>query len=283
MLLRSFAAGIILTAILATQAFTSYALAADSVPAPVGTSQAENSSVFSEKLYTDFATTYHGSSLAEPDSSRALNNEGKLGLPSTVNFDSEIGMGYKLGETLRFGAVVPFLLVPAPGDNFILGDAGIKLSQRDTLNWRGVHLSTNIILQAPTSDYSKFRRMDVGIKTTPSLRYDVPNSSITIGAWNELKEYLGATKGPTFKIWTLPYAKLQMNRSLALQVSYELHLRHIANSDTALSHYQHDLQPGLIWNITRSISVNPYLQFYSLNSIRAANTGFATYINAALL
>ena len=249
-----------------------------------GTSQADSRFFRWDETYADLFAHYHGSSLKEFDSSRAMTNKGKLGKQSSVNFDNELGVGYHVTEHLGVGAVVPFLVVPAStADNFILGDAGVKISHHDTVNWRGLRINTNLILQAPTSDYSKARHQKLGIKTTPSIRYDIPNSDFTVGSWNEVKQYVGVQSGANLKVWTLPYVKYHASRSVDLQLAYELDMRHVAHYPAKLTNYQHDLQPGVIWKITKKVSVNPYLQFFDLGSIRTANTGFGTIVSAALL
>ncbi|MGZ3694750.1 MAG: hypothetical protein ACXWQO_11245, partial [Bdellovibrionota bacterium] len=193
---------------------------------------------------------------------------------------------YRLTDSVKIGAVVPFLAFPSPGatgDAFSLGDVGLKISHTDTIDWRGVKLSTNLIVQASTSDYSKARNQTVAFKSTPYLRYDIGNSDFSLGAFNELKEYVGVTSGKAFKVWTLPYARYRLNKSVAFNLGYELEMDHMVHNPAVLSHYQHDLQPSVMWNITKHIMVQPYLQFFSLNSISTANTGVGTLISATIL
>lgn len=266
-------------------ALSTNAFAVDST-IPAATSQTEESRFWPKDLYSDLFSNYHGSSLKKFDTSRSLDNKGKLGKPATTNFDSELALGYHVGEAVRVGAVVPFLAFPAPGatgDAFSLGDMGVKVSHSDTVNWRGVHVSTNLILQAPSSDYSRNRGQKLGIKTTPSLRYEFADSDFSLGAFNELKSYVGVNSGKAFKVWTLPYVKYRLNKSVALNLAYEVEVDHVAHSSARLSHYQHDLQPAVIWNVTKHFMVQPYMQFFSLSSISTAHTGFGTLISAAIL
>jgi hypothetical protein len=269
----------ILAALISTNAF------AIEQTVPAATSQSESASFIPKQVYSDIFSNYHGSSLKEFDSSRSMDRFGKLGKPATTNFDSEFAAGYRLTDSVKIGAVVPFLAFPSStaNSNFSLGDVGLKISHSDTIDYNGLKLSTNLIIQAANSDYSKARGQGLAFKTTPYVRYEIGKTDFSVGAFNELKYYSGVTSGKSFKVWTLPYARYRLNKSVSFNLGYELEMDHMVHNPARLSHYQHDLQPSVMWNITKHIMVQPYLQLFSLNKINTANTGFGTLISAAIL
>jgi hypothetical protein len=182
------------------------------------------------------------------------------------------------------GPDVPFLLVQAPGQHFILGDVGVKAFNRKTLNFGGFNLYTNIILQAPTSDSSQGRHQKFAIKTTPNVRYTIPHSDIKLGAWTEAKAYLGVSKGKTFKLYAAPYVNYSLSDNFSLNLEYEMEAHHFLGAQTLdFTNYQTDLQPGFVWNITKHILVNPYVQLFTGNKITVENSGLGAIFSATLL
>lgn len=259
------------------------ALAAEQTAA---TSEAQSSSFIPKEVFAEINTHYHGSSLRAADTTRLIDRTGaKLGKAHTTNFDSDVSGGYRLTDKVKMTAIVPFLAFPSPGpgNTFTLGDVGLKLSQTDTINFRNFHLNSSLTVQASTSESSRARHQTFAVKTSPSLRYDPGETDFSVGALNEVKSYVGVTTGKTLKVWALPYARYRLNKSVAFNLAYELELNHLAHNPAFLSHQQHDLQPSVIWNVTKSVVVQPYLQIFSLNSISTARTGFGTMVSAALL
>ncbi len=246
-------------------------------------STAESGS-FVSHVYAGLTSTFHGATLGDLGSRRSVDHNGNVSQFSPVNFDSELGTGYKLGHDTKLGVVVPFLVFPSAGENFSLGDIGVKISDGQTIATEHFTLATNLILQAPTSDYSRQKNLKLGIKTTPYARYEIPESNWTLGAFTELKEYLGVTSDKNFKVWALPYVKYQLAKSFALNLAYEMEWRHMAKQEgLGLGNYAQDLQPGFIWWPTKKISVNPYLQLYTRNTLTSDKTAVGAFVSAALL
>ena len=107
-----------------------------------------------DQLYAGLTSTYHGSPLTHLGSEYTVDTRGreKRNYFNSVNFDSELGAGYRLTKDVGVGAIMPFLMVPVLGRGFVLGDVGVKVSDSKTIDWNGLRVSTNLMVQAPTSD-----------------------------------------------------------------------------------------------------------------------------------
>jgi hypothetical protein len=251
---------------------------------PQGASETRQQAVLPDWFFSDLFSNYHGSSLRQLDSSRAMTVDGHAGPTGSSNFDSEAGVGYKLSDTLRLGAIVPFQLYPTtPTNEFSLGDVGVKLSQLDTVNWNNLHVATAVAIQAATNNYSRNRGMKFSARIDPNVKYFVPDSDFTLGAWDEIKTYPGSFSGHTFKIWTLPYVAYRLNKTFSVSLGYELDMRHFAKTSNYLSNYEHDLQPTVTWKVSRTVYVSPYLEMFDLGRINTNTVGFGTVITAATL
>jgi hypothetical protein len=240
-----------------------------------------------DQLYAHLFTVYHGASLGDAGSSYTLDRTGKVNKLYSAYLDNTLTTAYLIDREsgIGIGPEVPFLLMQANGQHFILGDVGIKAFDKKTASIYGVNLSTNLIIQAPTSDSSRARHMSLAVKTTPSVRYAVPHSNFKIGSWTEAKAWFGVTKDRTFKLWAAPYVNYAFNDKFSLNVQYEMEARHYVSDRSFfdLTNYQTDLEPGVIVNITPHLMLNPYVQIFTGNKITVDNTAIGATLNATLL
>lgn len=236
-----------------------------------------------ESLYLNYFGVFHGPSL-NTFNAYTVDRNGKTSKQGMF-MDGELTAAYLLDKNIGVGAVLPFLASPVLGADLTLGDAGVKFFNRKTLSAPGLNVYTNVIVQAPTSDYSQDRGMQLGLKTTPNVRYSIPSSRFTVGSWTEAKAYLGVTKGKAFKLWAGPYVNYQLVPNLSLNVEYEMEWDHNIG-DTGLLNfttYQTDLQPGFVWNITPHILLNPYVQIFTTKTATAETMALGAVFSATLL
>ena len=259
---------------------SAYAADSTATMAPsVGTTQSNqnpNPSSFMNDLYLSYFAIYHGPNMAKLDSPYSVDAKGKPNSRQVMNLDSEITAAYMLTPTTGIGPVVPFLLYTALGNGASLGDVGIKAFNKNTVKTANLSANTNIILQLPTNDYSKARNMKFAVKTTPNLRYNIPNSRFTIGSWTEAKAYLGVEQAKTFKLWAGPYVNYQLSPNLSLNLGYEIEANHMLHASTFdFTMYQNDFIPGFIYMITPKIILNPYVQIFTGENITFASDRMA--------
>ncbi len=237
-----------------------------------------------DKFYLNYFAIYHGASLNDLGSNYTLDRTGKMNTSQKSLLDGEITTAYMLDKNIGVGPVVPFLLIPGPGQHFVLGDAGLKLFDRKTISGNGLNVYTNLIVQAPTSTGSQDRNMSLALKTTPNVRYNVAHTNFALGAWTEAKAYLGVTKSKTFKLYAAPYVSYNLTNKLALNVEYEMEAHHyLGKPSLDFTNYQTDLQPGLVWFITPHLIFNPYVQIFTGNKITVENSALGAIVSATLL
>jgi hypothetical protein len=237
-----------------------------------------------DHLYLNYFAVYHGGPLRDPSSPYMVDQKGALS-SKAINLDTEITTAYLLGDGIGIGPDIPFLLVPVFGQGLVMGDVGIKAFNSKTIYSGGLRVGTNILVQAPTNGYSQQRNMTVALKSTPFVRYDIPRSRFTVGAWTEIKEYFGVTFDKSFKAYAEPYVNYQLSRRFSLSVAYEMEAHHNVGDLGMLSftNYQTDLQTGFIWAVTPKIFLNPYLQFFTTNRATLDTSALGATINATLL
>jgi hypothetical protein len=239
-----------------------------------------------KNLYLNYFATAHGTPLSKLDSPYTLDHNGNNTKSSfnTVNFDSDVTAAYMLTKDVGLGLSIPFLLVPVQGQGLVLGNVAIKTFDKHLVSYNGLNISGNLYIQAPSGKADKNRGMDVGLKSTPGIRYQIPNSRFAIGSWNEAKLYEGAVMGKTFKLYTLPYVNYTLTPSLSLNLGYEFETDHMKNDAFFnFTTYETDLQPGVVWFMTPKVMVNPYLQIFTGRKITSDTMALGAVISATVL
>jgi hypothetical protein len=239
-----------------------------------------------KNMYVNYFATVHGTPLSDISSPYSLDHNGQKSKSpyDAINFDSELTAAYMVNPDIGLGATVPFILTPVRGQGMTLGDVGFKTVTKNLLNMNGVKVFGSLYLQAPTSKGSRDRGMDYAVKSTPAIRYSIPNSRFTIGSWNELKWYAGVDYGKTFKLFTLPYINYSLTRSFSLNLGYEFETDHMKNNSMLnFTTYESDIQPGVVWFVTPKVMVNPYLQIFTGQKITSDRMALGAVVSATVL
>jgi hypothetical protein len=234
-----------------------------------------------DHYYVDYFGTYHGSDLSQVGKPYMADQNGKA-THSAMYFDSELTTAYLVTPDIGVGLDFAFSYTPVLGQDLTMNYIGLKVLDRKTIYKNGFTLYTNLILQKPVVDYELNRGVVAGIKSTPFVRYQIPNSRFTIGSWNEIKDYAGATQGKMYKLYVSPYINYQATSLISINLGYEIEADHFA-STSGMSIYESDFQPGFIVNVTKYIRVNPYLQFFTTNKVSMDTTAIGAVITARLL
>lgn len=273
--------GILLAAMMMVFAVSASSFAAETTV----TTEAGSSWNLVDHLSVSYFGNFHGGTLNDLGSPYTVDHAGKISKTSAVNFDSELNAAYMFDSSVGVGPVVPFFFMPVMGQGVSLGDVGVKAFNKKAYSSENLNVYANIIFQLPTSDGSKARDMDFAIKTTPNVRYSFAGTRWTTGAWTEAKAYLGVSSGKTFKLFGAPYVNYQILPTLSANLLYEMEAQHVKNDSSALNftNVQTDLCPGVIWNITPHVLVNPYVQLFTGNTVSWDRAAVGAVISATLL
>lgn len=227
-------------------------------------------------------SNFHGPALNHLDAAETVDSKGKLS-KSAMYFDTEAALAYALDDKMSIAVIYPFFIY-ARGEHAQSGDAGLRLSNKKVFSGSNYSVNSNFAVQFSTSDYSRNRGQDIAFKFTPNGRYIFQGTRFSMGAWTEAKAYVGVTSGKAFKLWASPYLSYQMNPTVSFNMNYEMETDHFANKGEALDFqaYQSDLMPNVVFNITPSFMVNPYLQIYTNDKISTDRMALGALISAAL-
>lgn len=244
----------------------------------------EQSGSLLKNIYSDFYTNYHGSTLDRVGSAYSVDATGRMNQKATTGLDSEFLGGYLLNRDrlIGIGPDISFVNASVPGQQMVIGDSGVRAFWKKTVDTSTVRVSTDIYLLAPTSLASQARHMDYALKTTPFAWYDFDR--YRVGTWSELRYFAGVSEGTTLKAYLAPFLQYSFNDRFLLNVVYEMEgHRDIGMGALQFTNYQTDLEPGLIWKVTRDTFLNPYLKFFPSSPLGADTTSFGVALYSVLL
>jgi hypothetical protein len=266
-------------------ALSSNALAQDEAENSLSTTVKDFSSRLIKNIGLDYFTFFHGPTIKDINSPYSTDNTGHLSKRAVNGFDGEFNVDYMFDRDngIGIGPSIPFIYSNIHEKGFMIGDVGLKMIDRKTIDNGYFRLATNLYLQAPTSDYSQSVGMKYAVKTTPYVWYNIQGTHFKIGAWTEAKYYAQTLGGRDFKLYAAPYINYRLSDKFALNLEYEMEARHpIGAPATRFVGYQQDLQPGFVWFITRQMMLNPYLILMT-NNIATNTTGMGAIFSATLL
>jgi hypothetical protein len=239
-----------------------------------------------DRLFLDYFTYYHGPSLSDLKSANSIDNKGRPSAFALSGLDSDVNLAYIVDKErgIGIGPDVPFVAQPTHGGQFALGDAGLKIFWKKIVATENFRFSSALYLQGDTSDSSRARGMDFGIKLTPYLYYDVPDSRFRLGSWLEFKWYGDVKVDKILKAWASPYVSYRLHERFLLNMNYEMEAHHnVDNDPMQFISYQTDLQPGFIWWVTKHTMINPYVQIFTNVPIATYSSGLGFVLYSALM
>jgi len=246
-----------------------------------------------EKLGLTYWGVFNGGSLQNPLSTYQPLPDGSLDNSSPQGFENVITAGYRHDKNTFIGAVGHFYYFPSQtpvgqNQNFQLLDPALAFFKNNIIDSKEFSLSVRLYTFLPLSsfDYLLSKNLAGAVSPTAILNYQVPNSQLSVGLFTYIRGYIPTSNTPddarAYRIICAPMANYQLTNTLSATLWIDLvQSTHYRNSQGYLSfdNLPVDIEPGLSWNITPNISINPILNIYPSNPSLAA-TSFKTYINA---
>ena len=182
-----------------------------------------------------------------------------LGSPQAIDSEVTWDIGHKKYRTRsRYQLSLPARLGPKNHD---LGSEYQAIQQSIDSHRKLQHerRSTSLPARVHGSSDSKPRR---GLRIQQDSTYDVPGTRLQLGLYTYIRQNIfseSAAAGYSLKLYARPYLNYQMTSTLAATVWTDLIQLSQARADRFLSmtNAPIDIEPGINWDVTPSISLNP--------------------------
>jgi hypothetical protein len=263
-----------------TDAIVTSAASANSIAAESSTelrTQGAGSVLSNFSLRLD--SVWYGGSVKDPGSDFLPSDYSQQG-PGHTFIRNSIGVGYKISPDLVLGVTPRIEYVPSARD-YRWADSYLRLMAPKLVDRGNFSMIGDIRLYAPLARGPRLNGEGMSVMTHFVPNYNFPGTKWSINA-NLYHQWYARTDrtAPDFatafaknewtsEIYIGPSINYQLTPTVALSVLYEFDSVHVANddffsyySDSSSSNGYTDLEPGISWDITPNVNLNPFLNLY---------------------
>ncbi|MGZ6311547.1 MAG: hypothetical protein ACXWOH_13010, partial [Bdellovibrionota bacterium] len=176
-----------------------------------------------------------------------------------------LGVGYNFTDTIGVMPTAYWTFQPVMGMQFALKDPFIRLYDSSLLSAGNFNLYTDFRTHFGVSSESRTNDMYAGLQTFQIATYEFPTAKLTAGLYlSERVNFFGKQGlGNDFEMYVGPNVSYQVLKPLAVSLLAEFQFNH-AYGDKPGQVWTDpiDLEPGLIWDVTENLMINPYFNLY---------------------
>ncbi len=245
-----------------------------------------NTSITTEKSFLDklsehstlsLFSTYHGGALGSMGSAMTPNPPGVFDPPSPQVFDTVFTAGYKIQKDLTTGVLGHFYFFPGTGPSgqaVQTLDPMLFISKANVVDSNGFKLDAGLRMYLPVSDHDTLRpnHLATSFRAIANSHFETLNSKLTVGYYAYLQVYVPSNDNraesgpaPSYYIYGAPYVNYQLSNTVAATLWVDLiqATRNVGTGFFVLDNGPVDLEPGISWDITKNITINPGLNIYA--------------------
>jgi hypothetical protein len=276
-------------AALALLALSASALADDTTQSSTTTVEAAAPSL-ADHIALSYWCNWHGPSVGQPNSyvpnwnsdtpSVSNNNGGTTN--GTLFGENVITAGYKFtpdrSVTFNLDVLSPF----ARGDAPVLANSYVSLRDKKFIKSGPWTQDVALRMYVPTASSYQKNGMIVAPALVDQISYDT--GDWTFAAWNRARVYTYSNAPDGALQWTVdiaPNANWQFSKTVAATMWIDM-IQLYQKKGGDVTNMFADVEPGINWDVTPNISLNPYLNIYP-NSMTATATSINLLITAKAL
>ena len=246
--------------------------------------ESENTSI-ANHLTLNYFGIFFGPSLQSPTSYQP---DG-YGIPDKdrpIVFRNFLNLGYNLTDELAVGGTFYWTWQPVLGHQGLVQDPFLKVSHNSIFRFGDLNLYGDLRVHFPASQWSRDNNMQFGVQSVQALTYSVGSTNLLLGLVASVRadSYGDRSFGNDMEFYLAPNVNYQITQTLAFTLLYEF----FANKGEGLQSYGFrgygsDIEPGLAWDATPQLTLNPYLHLPVSGSVSLNSTSFGMMINYALI
>lgn len=255
----------------------------------VHSASAQNSNVADQKSFLDkavlsFKGVYAGPSLGAPngytaDGKGVLNKKGQT-------LDSTLKVGYTVGPDLVAGVGINFDLLPFANQGASLKAPHLLLESKNIVTTKQFKWTGDLRFYLPVGDRAAMNATRFGARTTQTISYKL-TPSFSIASENMIRAWsfgsFGTGSRSDLELRVSPFASYALSDSWSATVwSDLLVMDHPLGALGGLQPRLANLQPGVRWDISKNVNINPFINLIPGNmSIDTSTVGFV--LNARMI
>lgn len=225
-----------------------------------------------EKLKIQNVTIFDGPPIGAMDSHYRSNPKtGYIEEGDVVGLRNDLGVFYPLTKSATLGPVTRFRVKTYAEGSGALIDPYIRLRDTKFAEIAGVNMDSQLRFGLPLSDSSKAKEQNLYVANLNNFTYSIPETKWTLGTITFVKANFfetGGARNPKgiqndLEMFILPNVSYQVLSNVSLELGYEADANHaVGQSFMEFNNGGTFIEPGLSWDISKSVTFNPWVDIY---------------------
>ncbi|HAR42337.1 MAG TPA: hypothetical protein DCS07_06850 [Bdellovibrionales bacterium] len=240
----------------------------------------------SYSLTVNYSSIFYGPALKGGDIGYVPHPDGGSDFEKPIQMKHFLGLGMDINRDLSVAAVTYFLWQPLNQERWATYDPYLKMSHERIVQMGNFKLYADLRFHVPVSESSREAHLQGGLQSVQVATYDAPDSRWTFNLYGSARTNFFGKKGygSDLELYLGPNVVYQLAPTVGLTLLYEMSGSHrYGDKPGILRNDGTDLEPGVTWDVTPRLNVNPYLNFYPGNRLAWDTTSVGMLLNWKLL
>ena len=165
---------------------------------------------------------------------------------------------------------------------FTMNDPFLRISRANVIDTTYFNLYSDLRIHIPVSSDSQSDKLVTGLQTFQSLAFQVGQTPLALGLYASVRVNFFGDQGlgNDLELYMGPNLFFQIARHMSLTLLYEEQVNHQYGAKPF--HFWtpgSDLEPGVAWDVTSNLMINPYFNLNTGGQIALSTTSFGMMLN----
>jgi hypothetical protein len=216
-----------------------------------------------DRLSLQYFGLLYGPSVRNPSSYQPDVTSGREDRSRPLILKNSLGLAYEVSDQVSVTPTLCWIWQPVLRHETTIEDPFLKVAHSSLFSYGNLNLYADARIHFPVSRLSKENQQMWGAQSVQVLTYEVENSRLTLGLYgaeryNLIRQQSG--QGNDLELYVAPNLSYQVHPRVALTLIYEIRNSHTFGERAfLLQNDAMDIEPGVSWDVTPHLMVNPYL------------------------
>jgi hypothetical protein len=264
----------------------SQGIVANYVPGETGPfDTTEESTEYTPSFNVNYSAIFFGPALKGPRSYQPTIS-GDIDLDRPVVLKNFIGVGYNITNDIAITGTGYWIWQPIGKQQVELLDPFVRISHNSLVHQGNFNLYSDFQIHPGVSALSRQNDVLFGLQSVQVATYALENSRITLGTYasSRFNGYGKKGYGNNWEFYLGPNVSYQLLPELTFTLLYEMRGSHsVGRRLMSFNNEGTDLEPGLSWDVTPRLNVNPYLTIQTGGKVNLSSTAIGMMVNWNLM
>lgn len=203
-----------------------------------------------------------------------------------VQLRNFLNLGYQLSQPVAVSGTAVWAYQPGLSDKFVIQDPFVRVSHNSLVNSENFNWYGDFRVHFGISDLSRKSDLLTSFQTFHALTWVPGSGTFAASLYGSARYNLFGKQGDgsDVELYLAPYLQYDVSQKVALTLMYEIGASHIYGTKNGkLVSDGADFEPGVLWQITPNLAVNPYLNLYPDDGFALDTASFGMTLGWKLL